>query len=152
MENATCPVCNSGLLISQTDAGYTCDQCGVTLKLEGRNCPACGESNPAQIEECQNCGEPLTSFSQVISRHQPQSPPLRQRQMRWQAAGIQRSGKQASEERMEGFVEIDRRREARTRLEEMIQRKKDKKLLMIAAIGSAAVFVILLILGIALMF
>ncbi|MFA9490569.1 MAG: hypothetical protein ACERK1_04990 [Anaerolineales bacterium] len=52
---------------------------------------------------------------------------------------------------MEGFVEIDRRREARTRLEEMIQREKDKKLLSIAAIGSAALFVILLILGIALM-
>jgi len=52
---------------------------------------------------------------------------------------------------MEGFVEIDRRREARTRLDEMIQREKDKKVLMIAAIGSAAFFVILLILGIALM-
>ena len=71
--------------------------------------------------------------------------------MRQQAEGIQQSGKQASEERLEGFVEIDRRREARTRLEEMIQREKDKKLLTIAAIGSAALFVILLILGIALM-
>ncbi len=151
MENATCPVCNSGLLTSQTDVGYTCDQCGVTLKLEGRNCPTCGESNSAQIEECQNCGEPLTSFSQVINRHQPQSPPLRQRQMREQAEDIQQSGKQASEERMEGFVEIDHRREARSRLEEMIQREKDKKILMIAVIGSAALFVILLILGIAVM-
>lgn len=151
MENANCPVCNSGLLVSQNDASYACDQCGVTLKLEGKICPTCGESNPPQIEDCQNCGEPLTSFSQVISRHQPQSPPLRQRQMRRQAEGIQRSGKQASEERMEGFVEIDLRREARTRLEEMIQREKDKKLLMTAAIGSAALFVILLILGIALM-
>ena len=151
MENATCPVCNSGLLVSQTDAGYTCDQCGVTLKLEGKNCPSCGVSNPAQKEECQNCGEPLTSFSQVINRHKPKSPPLRQRQMRRQAEGIQRSGKQASEERIEGFLEIDRRREARTRLEEMIQREKDKKLLMIAAIGSAALFIILLVLGIAFM-
>ena len=151
MENATCPVCNSGLLVSQNEALYSCDQCGVTLKLEGKNCPSCGESNPAQTEECQNCGEPLTSFSQVISRHVPQSPPMRQRQMRQQAEGIQQSGNQASEERMDGFVEIDRRREARTRLEEMIQREKDKKLLTIAAIGSAALFLILLILGIALM-
>ena len=151
MENATCPVCSSGLLVSQTEAGYTCDQCGVTLKLEGRICPTCGESNPPQIEKCRNCEEPLTSFSQVISRHQPQSPPLRQRQMRLQVEGIQRSGKQASEERMEGFIDIDRRRQARTRLEEMIQREKDKKLLMIAAIGSAALFVLLLILGIAFM-
>jgi hypothetical protein len=71
--------------------------------------------------------------------------------MRQQAEGIQQSGNQASEERMDGFVEIDRRREARTRLEEMIQREKDKKLLTIAAIGSAALFLILLILGIALM-
>lgn len=151
MENATCPVCNSGLLVSQTDAGYTCNQCGVTLKLEGRNCPACGESNPAQREECQNCEEPLTSFSQVFIRHQPQSPPLRQRQMRQQAEGIQQAGKKASEERMDGFLEIDRRREARTRLEEMIQREKDRKVLKIAAIGSAALFLVLLILGIALM-
>ncbi len=151
MDNATCPVCKSGLLVSQTDTGYTCDRCGVTLKLEGRNCPTCGESNPAQIEECQNCGEPLTSFSQVINRHQPQSPPLRQRQMRQHAEGIQQSGKQSSKKRMEGFVEIDRRREARSRLDEMIQREKDKKVLMIADIGSAALFVILLILGIALM-
>jgi hypothetical protein len=71
--------------------------------------------------------------------------------MREQAEDIQQSGKQASEERMEGFVEIDHRREARSRLEEMIQREKDKKILMIAAIGSAALFVILLILGIAVM-
>ena len=71
--------------------------------------------------------------------------------MRLQVEGIQRSGKQATEERMEGFIDIDRRRQARTRLEEMIQREKDKKLLMIAAIGSAALFVLLLILGIAFM-
>lgn len=71
--------------------------------------------------------------------------------MRQQAEGIQQAGKKASEERMDGFLEIDRRREARTRLEEMIQREKDRKVLKIAAIGSAALFLVLLILGIALM-
>ena len=151
MEDHTCPVCHTGLLISQTAGEYNCDQCGVFLKIESRNCPACGEINAPQIEVCQNCGEPLTSFSQVISRHVPQSPPKRQRQMRQQAEGIQQSGNQASEERMEGFVEIDRRREAATRLEELIRREKDKKLLQIVTIGSAVLFVILLIFGIVLM-
>ncbi len=51
---------------------------------------------------------------------------------------------------MKGFLEIDHRREAQTRLEEMIQREKDKKLLMIAFIGSAALFALLLIIGIVL--
>ncbi len=73
-------------------------------------CPACGAAVASGAETCAQCGEPLTSVARILSA------PAAPRQPRWLAQNRQRASElrkaegQASDQRMESFLETDRRR------------------------------------------
>ena len=152
MEKTPCPVCSTGTLSLHAKDEYRCSHCGASLVIEARVCPTCGETVDHQTEECPICGEPLTPFSQVISRHQPQSPPLRQRQTRAQAEGIQSAEEIASNERMGRLKDVDRRRLAQARLKAIVQQERDRRILKITAIGSVSFFLLLILIGLVVTF
>lgn len=143
-----CPNCSSDDIASFPDGSYECQTCSAIFETGQRICSVCGQSNPPEAEECSNCTEPLTSFSQVITRHKPAEPPLRHRQMRNQAAEIQSNELEASQVRMDEFKEIDRNREELNARLAFEQSEKDRKLLTYAFIATIVVLLVIFVIGI----
>jgi predicted amidophosphoribosyltransferase len=98
-------------------------------------CPACGAAYASGAEICGQCGEPLTSVARILSS------PAAPRQPRWLAQNRQRASElrkaegQASDQRMEVFLERDRRRlEAEDALASRTQARERRAVLLAAAV------------------
>jgi hypothetical protein len=116
--------------------------------VKPRTCPVCGTENEETAEACGNCGEPLSAVGRIFGHAAEPSQPVWLEQARGRAPDLKERGRQASDVRMDGLTEIDRKREAWQAERAAFQREKDRKVLMVAMIGSG-VF-LLLVLGLSL--
>ena len=105
-------------------------------KMSGRTCPACGAENQEGAESCSSCGEPLSTVARIFGHAAQPSQPGWLAQARGRAPELKEIGRHASDERMQGFLEIDRKREAWQAEQAGLQRQRDKKVLTVALIGS----------------
>jgi len=104
-------------------------------------CPICGVENDESAETCAHCGEPLSAVGRIFGHAAEPSQPTWLAEARERAPDLKERGQQASETRMEGFLEIDRKREAWQAEQATRQRERDRKVLTVALIGSG-IFVI----------
>lgn len=104
----------------------------------------CGVENDEAAETCSNCGEPLSTVGRIFGHASEPSQPVWLAQARGRAPELKETGRRASLERMEGFLEIDRKREAWQADQANLQRSRDRKVIILALIGSA-VFLLLVL-------
>ncbi len=114
-----------------------------------RACPICGVDNDEGAEACKNCGEPLSAVGRIFGHAAEPSQPSWLSQARGRATDLKERGRQASETRMEGFLEIDRKREAWQEERAAWQRRRDRKVLTVALIGSGIFVIAVLALSLA---
>ena len=112
--------------------------------MGGRMCPACGAENQEGAERCSNCGEPLSTVARIFGHATKPSQPGWLAQARGRAPELKETGLHASNERMQGFLEIDRKREAWQAEQADLQRQRDRKVLTAALIGSAIFLLVVL--------
>ena len=112
--------------------------------MGGRTCPACGAENQESAESCSSCGEPLSTVARIFGHASQPSQPGWLSQARGRAPELKEIGRHASNERMRGFLEIDRKREAWQAEQAGLQRQRDRKVLMAALIGSAIFLLVVL--------
>ncbi len=97
-------------------------------------CPACGEAYAAGAQTCARCGEPLTSVARILSA------PAAPRQPRWLAQNRQRASElrktetQASNQRMETFLETDRRRQEAEKTVALQTQSRERRAVLLAAV------------------
>lgn len=106
-----CPQCSTPGLEVADDGTIDCPNCGILQASRHKVCPACGHENIFNAENCIVCGEPLTIVSQIMIMQSDHNQPFRLKQVRSQASAIKEREERASQNRMEAFQEIDRRRE-----------------------------------------
>ena len=116
--------------------------------MNPRTCPVCGAENVDTAEACGNCGEPLSTVGRIFGHAAEPSQPIWLEQARGRAPDLKERGRQASDVRMGGLTEIDRKRESWQAERAAFQREKDRKVLMVAMIGSG--LFLLLVLGLSL--
>lgn len=102
-------------------------------------CPACGESYASGAETCPRCGEPLTSIARILTSPAAPRQPRWLAQNRQRASDLRKSETQSSDQRMESFLEIDRRRLEDERASALQTQARERRTMLIAA----AVFVLI---------
>jgi DNA-directed RNA polymerase subunit RPC12/RpoP len=142
-----CPACTAPSLSFDAQGILACPYCGTRIVGESHVCPVCKQINPPEAEQCLKCGEPLTMTARVVLRHMTAArQPLFLEQARGMAAGLKSKGDLASEERMDRFREIDRKRESQDAKELARREMRDRKLLLVSA-GAVAVLLMAILLG-----
>ena len=106
-----CPKCSAPDLEVTDNGTIDCPNCGILQTGRLNVCPACGHENSLSAENCIVCDEPLTIVCQIMIMQSDHSQPFRLKQIRSQASAIKEREERASQQRMEAFQEIDRRRE-----------------------------------------
>jgi predicted amidophosphoribosyltransferase len=97
-------------------------------------CPACGERYASGAETCPHCGEPLTSVARILTSPAAPRQPRWLAQNRQRATELRRAEGQASEQRMESFLEVDRRRQATERATALQTRARERRAVLLAAV------------------
>ena len=108
-------------------------------------CPACGADNEPGAEACANCGEPLSTVGRIFGHASKPSDPRWLSAARDRAQALKEEGVRGSEERMQVFLDIDRRRESAQAEAAARQRQRDAKLLRGAAVTLVVFLVIVAI-------
>jgi hypothetical protein len=108
-------------------------------------CRACGGLNDSAAEHCAHCGEPLTPVGRIFSHAAAPLQPRWLDEARGRAQTLKDEGARSSEVRMQTFVEIDRRREARQAEAAGLQRRRDQLLLRAVGIAFGGFLVIVAI-------
>lgn len=103
-DQIACPFCEA---INAPEADF-CKKCGEKLK---RSCPACGAENWAGADYCAACGRNLDALAWMASRHAQGFKGALQQQ-RDIANLIKAEEETASQKRMAGLWEIEKRRQA----------------------------------------
>ena len=106
----TCPACTAPELRRDSEGNFACPYCGSYFISERTECPACGANNEQGSEQCYNCGEPLSIVASVIDRQGGTGRLLWIRRLQSQVADLKSSEAQASADRLEEFIEVDRKR------------------------------------------
>jgi predicted amidophosphoribosyltransferase len=119
-----------------------CPYCGGRLAGEPVSCLACGQVNLPRAEVCSQCGEPLTLTAQVMSRRGGQGSPPWLTRARIQAVGLQSTGEQASQVRMQSLIEVDRVREEALRKASAERATQDRQVMRILALGLAGLLIV----------
>ena len=102
-------------------------------------CPACGRPHASGADTCSYCGEPLTGVARVLTASTAQRQPRWLEQNRQRATELRRSESQASAERMESFVEIDRRRQAAEQTVSIQTEARERRALLFAGLVFALI-------------
>ena len=97
-------------------------------------CPACGERYASGAETCPRCGEPLTSVARILTSPAAPRQPRWLAQNRQRAVDLRKSESQASEQRMESFLEIDRRRLDAERATALRTQARERRAVLLAAV------------------
>ena len=97
-------------------------------------CPACGERYASGAETCPRCGEPLTSIARMLASPAAPRQPRWLAQNRQRASELRRSEDHASEERMESFLETDRRRLDAERATARQTQARERRAVLLAAV------------------
>ncbi|TET33452.1 MAG: hypothetical protein E3J69_07690 [Anaerolineales bacterium] len=135
MPTYECPICSEEKLVESGPSAYKCQHCRASI-LDGKLvCSACGKQNPLEAAKCETCQEPLTIFSRVVSRHSKSTRSWRLDQARDQANTLKAAEADASEVRMEVFLEIDRKRKTAEREAALMQEEADRQLFHYVRIG-----------------
>jgi Double zinc ribbon len=109
------------------------------------DCPACGAENPPEAETCANCGEPLSAVGRIFGHAAKPTQPRWLDEARDRAQALKDEDRKPSEERMQTFLDIDRRREAWQAESAARQRRNDRRLLRAVSVGFA-LFVVVVVL------
>jgi predicted amidophosphoribosyltransferase len=150
MTKPHCPNCESLALDQNSDATYTCRECGSRFSASGVRCPGCGASNAFHTDRCTRCGGPLTSFGRALSRQGAGQRPYKLDQVRVTASRVRAEEEQASRERFGALEQIDQVRiQAEIEAAEAAA-ARDRRLFKVVFIGSTifllvVVFVVLLL-------
>ena len=136
-----CPACDAPNPMIH-ESHFDCNFCGSIIPHDLVICPTCRHPNVPETENCGECGEPLTLFSQVMIRHgESDSGPYRLRQAREQASQIKARGDIASQQRMQEFKEIDRRR-IQVASEAEIARRREQRLILRILVVVGVLFIL----------
>lgn len=135
MPTYECPICSEEKLVEIGRSAYRCEHCRASIIDGELVCSACGKHNPLGAIKCESCQEPLTIFSRVVSRHSPSTRSWRLDQARATANKLKAAEAQASEVRMEDFLEIDRKRMTAEREAAFMQQETDRQLFRYVKIG-----------------
>lgn len=103
------------------------------MTLSVGTCPACGRSYAAGDETCGYCGEPLTKVARVLTAPSAPHQPRWLQQNRQRAPELRRSEERASVERMDSFLETDRRRLESERLQAAETAARERRAIWLAA-------------------
>jgi len=135
MPTYECPICSEEKLVEIGQSAYQCQHCRASIIDGNLVCSSCGKHNPLDANKCESCREPLTIFSRVVSRHSKSTRSWRLDQARNQANKLKVAEAYASEARMEGFLEIDRKRKSAEREAAVRQQEADRQLFRYVKIG-----------------
>jgi hypothetical protein len=102
-------------------------------------CPACGRAHATGAETCSYCGEPLTGVARVLTASTARRQPRWLEQNRQRASELRRSEDHASAERMETFVETDRRRQAAEQAVAVETEARERRAMLLAGLVFALV-------------
>jgi predicted amidophosphoribosyltransferase len=142
-----CPACTAPSLSFDQHGVLVCPYCGTRIAGEAQVCSACGHMNPAEAEQCLNCNEPLTTTARVVLRQGSASrQPFFLERARSLASELKTQGDLTSEERMDRFREIDRRRQAHE-AENLARRQARDRKLLIASASALALLAIAVAIG-----
>lgn len=141
-----CAACTAPTLAADNQGNLDCSYCGTHFLTERTECPACGELNLKGADDCSNCGEPLSIVASVIGRQGSTGSPLWIRRLQSQVAGLKETEARASEERFEGFVEIDRKRKAAEAEAHLRQKQTDRNILFYGAAAILLIVIVVLVL------
>lgn len=102
-------------------------------------CPACGTAYAANADTCPSCGEPLSGVARILTAPAAPHQPRWLDQNRQRATDLKRDSASAAEQRMAGFVEIDRRRMEAERQQALQTAARERKTLLIGGVVLAAI-------------
>ena len=97
-------------------------------------CPACGEAYASGAQTCSRCGEPLTSVARILSSPAAPRQPRWLAQNRQRAAELRKSESRASHQRMESFLETDRRRQEAEKIIASQTQTRERRAVLLAAV------------------
>jgi hypothetical protein len=109
-----------------------------------RTCPVCGAENEAAAETCVACGEPLSTVGRIFGHAADPMQPVWLEQARGRAPELKQVGQAGSEARMEGLLDVDRRREAWQSERASQQHRRDRRVLTFALVGSGLFLLVVL--------
>ncbi|MGA9532393.1 MAG: hypothetical protein WBR18_06720 [Anaerolineales bacterium] len=99
-------------------------------------CPVCGLASAAERDNCPDCGEPLSTIGRVMQRHEESASSPRWLRTARNQASLVRSGElREPEQWMEEFQRMEHDRLATVRQDLSAQHKKDRRLMLAAAIA-----------------
>lgn len=132
-----CPGCGH-----YNEAGVRhCVRCGLSLV---RDCPACGADNWVLAEHCTRCGRDLDLIERLASRWQ-QTTQERLYERRTAVAELKEQEERASQARMAGLMDVERRRQealARARVE---RRERDRQVYTLVVVAFVIFVVVVLV-------
>src|SRR5574341_914249 len=126
-----CPHCEA---INPPDASF-CKACGTKLR---RTCPACGAENWAGANYCVTCGRNLDVIGALADRHVEGFKGTLQRQ-RELANLIKAEEEEASQRRMAGLWEVEKRRQEILAQQKAEQKRQQNALLAAVLVGAAVI-------------
>jgi hypothetical protein len=109
------------------------------------DCPACGAENHPEAETCVDCGEPLSAVGRIFGHAAKPTQPRWLDEARDRAQALKDEDRQPSEERMQTFLDIDRRREAYQAESAARQRQRDRRLLQAMAVGLGLFLIVVVV-------
>lgn len=124
-----CPDCASESINIIDHGLFECMDCGHQWDTSSRICPNCGHINAPDSENCTECGESLDVVKRLLSRHPTGSEPGWLEQARSRAADLKQMEEISSQQRLETFKEIDRKRDEVLREMQRQQRQKEQRTL-----------------------
>jgi hypothetical protein len=146
--DAACPNCLAVNRLESAGGAWICKACGASFDLPLQLCGECGAATTAGSDVCASCGAPLRIFDQVMARHTNPKKPAFLSDVRSQAQDLKDAEGEASSKRMQGFVEIDRRREQRQAEETEKRRRADRQLLIVGLGLAALILLACIVLGV----
>ncbi|OGO19998.1 MAG: hypothetical protein A2Z14_16530 [Chloroflexi bacterium RBG_16_48_8] len=141
MDTPACPACTAPRLSIVQKGELKCSYCGSSFKGMPLVCPSCGWINNTEAEVCPDCGEPLSVIAQVIHRQDTVGGPHWLRKVQSQAGEIKLAEEHASQLRLQGLQEIDRRREIDIAEQKKRQSKENRIVYTIALIISLLIII-----------
>lgn len=167
LQEVSCPNCQNPIDVRAHGVHITCDACSSHFILNGHMCPQCHSyhreeksfcahcgaaltrvclrcksSNWAGEEFCAHCGEPLDIF-ELLSLQQRDARQKMLEQRRHEIRHLRQEEELASNRRMEELQAIEAERQALLRQRLAVQRRQQRKLLMLA-FGAVALFILVL--------
>src|SRR3972149_6281180 len=97
-------------------------------------CRAGGEASPSGPQPCSVGGEPPTSAAPILSSPAAPRQPRWLAQNRQRAAEVRKSESQASHQRMESFLETDRRRQEAEKITASQTQTRERRAVLLAAV------------------